>query len=320
MYETFKRFADEILFAARGADPYLQSHPMPARARRRAGRAGEDQPLLGQEGSARAAAAPRHDARQALRLHGPRRHGARGAIRCRDNSLPARYARAIATYRHGDLRAALAQIDALIQTQPNNPYFHELKGQALLEGGKPAEAIAPLRQAVQLAPNPALIQMMLAQALVATDNPSLRRRGDRASARRRWRASPKRRTATPSSPWPMAARAIYAQADLASAQAAFLRGDNKTARELAARAKTRFADRLARLGQGRRHRQRQAAASSRSSAATDSKRTHPMSICPLRLAFAAALLARPRRVCRGPRAELFRRPARRDREASSANT
>ncbi len=32
-----------------------------------------------------------------------------------------------------------------------------------------------------------------------------------------------------------------ADADLASAQAAFLRGDNKTARELASRAKTRFA-------------------------------------------------------------------------------
>src|SRR5207237_4856221 len=30
MYETFKRFTDEGLFAARGADPYLQSHPMPA--------------------------------------------------------------------------------------------------------------------------------------------------------------------------------------------------------------------------------------------------------------------------------------------------
>ncbi|MGY4313225.1 putative Zn-dependent protease [Bradyrhizobium sp. JR3.5] len=29
MYETFKRFTDESLFAARGADPYLQSHPMP---------------------------------------------------------------------------------------------------------------------------------------------------------------------------------------------------------------------------------------------------------------------------------------------------
>jgi predicted Zn-dependent protease len=32
-----------------------------------------------------------------------------------------------------------------------------------------------------------------------------------------------------------------AEADLASAQAAFLRGDNKTARDLASRAKTRFA-------------------------------------------------------------------------------
>ncbi|MEP6838079.1 MAG: M48 family metalloprotease, partial [Bradyrhizobium sp.] len=30
MYETFKRFTDESLFAARGADPYVQSHPMPA--------------------------------------------------------------------------------------------------------------------------------------------------------------------------------------------------------------------------------------------------------------------------------------------------
>ena len=60
-----------------------------------------------------------------------------------DNGLPARYARAIATYRHADLRVAIAQIDALIQTEPNNPYFHELKGQALLEGGKAAEAIAP---------------------------------------------------------------------------------------------------------------------------------------------------------------------------------
>ena len=29
MYETFQRFTNESMFAARGADPYLQSHPMP---------------------------------------------------------------------------------------------------------------------------------------------------------------------------------------------------------------------------------------------------------------------------------------------------
>src|SRR5258707_2683719 len=30
MYETFRRFTNDSLFAARYADPYLQSHPMPA--------------------------------------------------------------------------------------------------------------------------------------------------------------------------------------------------------------------------------------------------------------------------------------------------
>ncbi|MBV5268872.1 MAG: tetratricopeptide repeat protein, partial [Afipia sp.] len=87
-----------------------------------------------------------------------------------NDSLPARYARAIAAYRHGDLRNALAQIDALIRVQPNNPYFYELKGQALLEGGKPVEAIAPLRKAVQLSGNAPLIEMLLGQAYVASEN------------------------------------------------------------------------------------------------------------------------------------------------------
>jgi predicted Zn-dependent protease len=84
--------------------------------------------------------------------------------------MPARYARAISTYRFGDMRAAVAQIDGLIAAMPNYPYFYELKGQALLEGGHPAEAIAPLRRAVALAPTPALIQITLAQALIATEN------------------------------------------------------------------------------------------------------------------------------------------------------
>ena len=63
--------------------------------------------------------------------------------------LPARYARAIAMYRHGDLRSALTLIDGLIQSQPNNPYFYELRGQALLEGGLPKEAIPALRLALR---------------------------------------------------------------------------------------------------------------------------------------------------------------------------
>src|SRR5262249_18630047 len=88
-----------------------------------------------------------------------------------DTSLAARYARAIAAYRFADVRNAVAQIDALIQVQPNNPYFHELKGQALMESGRGAEAVAPLRKAVALAPNAQLIRALLAQALISTNDP-----------------------------------------------------------------------------------------------------------------------------------------------------
>ena len=52
-----------------------------------------------------------------------------------DNSLPARYARAISGYRFGRLGEALQAIDGLIATQPANPYFQELKGQVLMESG-----------------------------------------------------------------------------------------------------------------------------------------------------------------------------------------
>src|ERR1700741_869037 len=89
-----------------------------------------------------------------------------------DQSLPARYARAIAAIRFGDARNAIAQVDSLIQAQPQNPYFHELKGQALLESGRAGDAVAPLRRAVQLAPNPTLIQIMLGQALVESNDKS----------------------------------------------------------------------------------------------------------------------------------------------------
>ena len=65
-----------------------------------------------------------------------------------NDSLPARYAHAISTYLHGDLRSALTQIDGLIQAQPNNPYFYELRGQArlILEHGDELLVLAEVRE------------------------------------------------------------------------------------------------------------------------------------------------------------------------------
>lgn len=238
MSDTFKRMSDEILFAARNADPYMQSHPMPAERVRALEELARTSPHWDKKDSPEWQL--RHDLMRA-KLYGFMDRG--DAVMRRypinDQSLPAKYARAIATYRHADLRAAVAQIDALIAAQPNNPYFHELKGQALLEGGKPAEAIAPLHRAIGLAPQPALIQVLLAQALNAQNNP---KSAEEAVNLLRTALAREPESADGYAQLAMAygRKGDLAQADLASATAAMMRGDGATARQLAARAKTRF--------------------------------------------------------------------------------
>jgi predicted Zn-dependent protease len=83
-----------------------------------------------------------------------------------DNSLTGRYARAIALYRLPDLDAALAEIDRLIGEHPDDPYFHELKGQMLFENGRIEAAVEPYREAVALAPTAAMLHVGLARALI----------------------------------------------------------------------------------------------------------------------------------------------------------
>jgi len=88
-----------------------------------------------------------------------------------DTSPGARLARAYAYHRSAYDDNAGAEIDALLRTAPTDPYYLELKGQILLEGGKPAEAVPVLRQAVAAAGNEPLIATLLGHALIATERP-----------------------------------------------------------------------------------------------------------------------------------------------------
>jgi predicted Zn-dependent protease len=238
MYDTFRRLSDQMLYAAHGADPYTQSHPMPAERVAALEILAKNSPNWDKKDSPDLQL--RHDMMRA-KLSGFLDRADTVARRYppSDMSLPARYARAISTYRHSDLRAAIVQIDGLIQSQPGNPYFYELKGQALLEGGRPAEAIAPLRRAIQLAPHPALIQVLLAQAI---NNTNGGKSADEAIATLRTALAHEPESVDGYLQLAMAYghKGDLAQADLASAMAAFMRGDQATARQLAARAKTRF--------------------------------------------------------------------------------
>ncbi len=87
-----------------------------------------------------------------------------------DQSIPAHYARAYAWHKAAYPDKALAETDALLRTKPHDPYFLELEGQVLLENGRPADAIAPLREAVRLTNNQPLIAVLLGHALVATED------------------------------------------------------------------------------------------------------------------------------------------------------
>jgi predicted Zn-dependent protease len=88
-----------------------------------------------------------------------------------DTSVAARYARAYAYHRGAYPDKAVAEVDALLATAPRDPYFLELKGQVLLESGKPAEALAPLRESVRLTGYNPLITSMFGHALIATEDP-----------------------------------------------------------------------------------------------------------------------------------------------------
>jgi predicted Zn-dependent protease len=238
MYETFQRFANDELYSSQGSNPYMRSHPMSKErvaALTEVGRSSPywdktDPPELQQ----------RHDLMRA-KLHGylDRPDTLLRVYPPTDQSLPARYARAISAYRYGNVRAAVGQMDGLIQSMPNNPYFYELKGQALLESGHPTEAVGPLRHAVSLAPNPTLIQVMLGQALIATNSPAAAGEaiGYLQNAILR---DPDIPDAYMQLAMAYGRKGDTAQADLASAQAAFSKGDFRTARQLAKRAKEHF--------------------------------------------------------------------------------
>jgi predicted Zn-dependent protease len=235
MVDLFTRLANDNLFRSQGADPYLQTHPMPAERVATLKRIAHASPYWDVKDPPQLQM--RHDMMRA-KLSGFLE--APGTVLRRyplsDTSLPARYARAISAYRHADLRGAIGQIDGLIRSEPNNPYFEELKGQALLEGGHPAAAVAPLRRAVQLSHHAPLIEIMLAQAMIATNDKRYAKEAV-ALLTAALRREPDMPGAYTQLAMAYGQKGDLAHADLASAQAAFARGDVKTARMLAERAK-----------------------------------------------------------------------------------
>lgn len=83
-----------------------------------------------------------------------------------DTSMAARYARTIAAYRTNHVDDAIKLVNGLLADEPNNPYFHELKGQMLFEFGKVSESIPSYEKASGMAPASGLIRTAYARSLI----------------------------------------------------------------------------------------------------------------------------------------------------------
>ncbi|MEM6857195.1 MAG: M48 family metalloprotease [Pseudomonadota bacterium] len=87
-----------------------------------------------------------------------------------DTTIAGHYARAYAYHKDALVDQALASADHLLETDPDNPYYMELRGQILLESGRPDEALIPLRKATDLTLNHPLIASIFGHALIATED------------------------------------------------------------------------------------------------------------------------------------------------------
>ena len=234
MLDLFRILANESLASTHGTDPYAYSHPLPfdriraleAQAQASPDYNKRDDPAL----------LLRHRLAQAKLVGFLTPLQVFSRYPASDNSLPSRYAHAIAFFRRGDLKAAIPIIDTLTAEMPNDPYFWELKAQAYLENGRADEGLPFIKKARAILPNNGLLEILNAQILLGSENPA---HADEAIG-----ILKQARITEPEEPglYKYLAQAYglkkeIAQAELATAEFAYATGDMKSAQEKAALAK-----------------------------------------------------------------------------------
>ena len=241
MLETFERFQRQEFISARYQDPFVRSHPV----------ASNRISLLRRRAMASRNFNKKDTPRRQLR-HDMMRAKLSGYLEApatvfnrypRSNqSIPAKYARAIATFFRGGqngLTRALQQIDQLLKIQPKYPYFWELRGDFLMRSGQSARAVPAFRKALKLDPEASLIRIQLARALLATNRSSATSEAVRL-LRKAIRDDAKRDDEKPAA-YRALANAYYRlgrrpEADAAIAEAHFKSGKVKRAKTFAKRA------------------------------------------------------------------------------------
>ncbi len=174
LLQFIEKLGDQELLVAASQDPYVRSHPL-----------SQDRAQSLRTHVSRSKLTGRLDRPAYVAMHARMRAKLYAFLESyaitlrrypeRDSSLPARYARAIATHRHKNSERAVELTDELIREHPNDPYFWELKGQILVESGRVVEGMTAYEEAVRLRPDSTLLRVGLAQAQVESQEPAAAR-------------------------------------------------------------------------------------------------------------------------------------------------
>ena len=232
--ELFKKFENQELLSAGSQDPYMRTHPLSGERMQAIQRHLEESPYT--DTPEPADLQDRQD-RMVAKLVGyiERPRTVLQRYPETDQSIPARYARTISYYRDKQMDVAVPLVDGLIAEEPDNPYFHELRGQMLFETGNYAPAIASYKTAVELAPDQPLLRIGYAQALIESGG-----QGDLTIAASELETALQVESRS-SWAWRLLGIAYgklgqEARSAMATAESAYLVGDNERARYLAERA------------------------------------------------------------------------------------
>ena len=142
LIRTFERLSRNDLFSSSASSPYLSTHPAPRDRITLLQTLAHESPYFDKRDDP--ALQQRHDLARA-KITAYSDDGGTGVRRmfARDpRGLAATYGDAIAAHLAGSPAMALKKIDALVAKAPDNPWFHEVRGEILMEAGRAREAAA----------------------------------------------------------------------------------------------------------------------------------------------------------------------------------
>lgn len=170
MRRVLEGFRGQEVFSDRYRDPYTLTHPMSADRLSAMERRAAKSPALG-KGPEQELVYWTERMKAKLEAFIDTPSATLSRLDPDDHSELTTLRRAVALHLSPDPDRAVQEVDRLLAIRPDDPYYEELKGQILLESGRGAQAVAPYRRAVALAPDEPLILGGLGRALLSIGTP-----------------------------------------------------------------------------------------------------------------------------------------------------